>query len=258
MFASLFNRNALGQFIFTALVTCLPILGWYIIGTQMFEDFRPSMVEIYGTWLTLICVWLTGKQNMWCWPTGIVSVLLFAYAFYEYQLYASAILNAGYYFLVQFWGWYQWEKGRPVEWSQTWTQRLGIILGIIGFTTAWGYFTSYTDAQYIVVDCAIMGISIVAQWLLNYKRPEAWLLFITVNVLSSWLYFTTGLYMIGALYTAFIGIAAYGCWQWVKSIRQTTVYVDIESIPPAMVVSDEYGNETYTHLANVTKGVPYV
>jgi len=238
----LFEYNSFRELFTVSWLSLLAVMLWKIIGIGLFEDFAPSPVEFFGTWLTLICVWLTGRQNMWCWPTGIVSVLLFAYTFYEYQLYASAILNAGYYFLVQFWGWYQWEKGRLVQWTESWTQRIGIILAILGFTLVWGWFTSYTDAQYIAVDCAIMGISIVAQWLLNYKRPEAWLLFITVNVLSTWLYFTTGLYMIGALYFGFIFVAAYGCWQW----HQNRV-VGLREL------ADQIYNELFTHETRVPR-----
>lgn len=249
----LFDYKTCEQAFLTTGISGLLIGAWVFLGMYLFPGFAPTPAEYIGTWLTLACVWLTGRQNMWCWPIGIVSVLFFAYAFYQFGLYASAFLNAGYYFLVQFWGWYQWEKGRTVMWTQSWPERLAILVGIITFTALWGYFTSYTDAQYILVDCLIMGISIIAQWLLNYKRPEAWLLFITVNVLSTWLYLTSGLYMIGALYFGFIFIASYGIYQWIRDHNNHMIEKSDEE--PILLETEEF----FSHETRIpTKESTYV
>ena len=36
-----------------------------------------SILEIIAMTFTLICVYLTSKQNIWCWATGIVGVIAF-------------------------------------------------------------------------------------------------------------------------------------------------------------------------------------
>lgn len=229
------------QFIFTSVWAMIPIGVWALIVGQIFPDTQPSLLEIIATWLTLVCVWLTTKQNMWSWPIGIISVALFAWVSYEYQLYSSALLNSLYYIPVQVFGWYVWANGRQVNWSQTWIER-GSILGAITLCTfLWAMFcTTYTDARFVAADSVVLGMSVVAQWLLSYKRPEAWLIYVIVDVISTWLYFSTDLVFFGALYFGFIFVALYGCWQWVKSIKANTIYMDMEvsSFTPGVTINE--------------------
>ena len=37
-----------------------------------------SWIEIAGTIFGLLCVWLTARESIWCWPTGIANIVLFA------------------------------------------------------------------------------------------------------------------------------------------------------------------------------------
>ena len=49
-----------------------------------------SILEIIAITFTLICVYLTSRQNILCWPTGIVSVIAF------FLLYLNEELNVLY------------------------------------------------------------------------------------------------------------------------------------------------------------------
>ena len=39
-------------------------------------------MEIIAVLFSLISVWLTSKDKIWCWPTGIIGVIAFACLFY--------------------------------------------------------------------------------------------------------------------------------------------------------------------------------
>jgi HTH-type transcriptional regulator, transcriptional repressor of NAD biosynthesis genes len=41
----------------------------------------------------LMCVWLTVRQNVLCWPTGLVQVILYIGVFYHARLYSDLILH---------------------------------------------------------------------------------------------------------------------------------------------------------------------
>lgn len=222
MFKELFTRSALTELLGTSVVAYVFTLIWYVMAQRLFPDVAPGNLEFTGTWLTLICVWLTTTRNLWCWPTGVVSVLMFAYIFYTAQLYSSSIMNAVYYFPIQFYGWYQWVYGGPektprvVEWAKGY-ERVLVLLSIPVFAFVWGsFFTLYTDAKFAYVDAAIFGTSIVAQWIMSFKRIESWYCWIAVNIMSCWLYFSTDLVMIGFLYGLFILTAIKGIYQWQK------------------------------------------
>lgn len=52
-----------------------------------------SPLEILGFVLSVIAVWLTARQHLWCWPIGIVSVVVYAIVFIDVKLYSDAALQ---------------------------------------------------------------------------------------------------------------------------------------------------------------------
>lgn len=220
---SLFNQYSFYQFLNHSIAAVALVWVWYLFYAMFTGDIAsvPGLFEGAATWLTLVCVLLANRQNNWTWPTGIISVLMFGWIFYEAQLYSSAVMNALYYFPVQFLGWYQWVKGgknggeRTPVWAYN-TERFEILLGILVCIVGWAVFLHWTDAVSIWWDAAILGISIVAQWIMNYKRIEAWFLWIAVDIISPIIYWTNGLYLIASLYALFLGIAIHGAYSWWK------------------------------------------
>src|SRR5659263_561598 len=69
-----------------------------------------SALEIAGVLTGILAVWLTTREKVWCWPIGIVSVLLFVAVFYRARLYAAMGLQVVYVGLALY-GWYAWVKG---------------------------------------------------------------------------------------------------------------------------------------------------
>jgi nicotinamide riboside transporter PnuC len=58
----------------------------------------------------LLCVWLTIRQSVLCWPTGLVQVVLYIGVFYEARLYSDLILHV-IYVIMQVYGWHHWLHG---------------------------------------------------------------------------------------------------------------------------------------------------
>ena len=51
-----------------------------------------SLAVLFG----LLCVWFCIRQNIWCWPTGLVQVTLYIFIFYDVKLYSDLILQVVY------------------------------------------------------------------------------------------------------------------------------------------------------------------
>src|SRR5438270_462098 len=66
-----------------------------------------SLLELFAALITAYSVWLTARENIWCWPTGVVSVILYGWIFWQAKLYANAWLQAFYLVLIAY-GWYEW------------------------------------------------------------------------------------------------------------------------------------------------------
>lgn len=69
-----------------------------------------SSLEWFAASLGLVAVWLTVREKVAAWPIGAVMVALYVYIFASAQLYADAGLQCVY-FVLQFYGWYQWLRG---------------------------------------------------------------------------------------------------------------------------------------------------
>ena len=52
-----------------------------------------SPLEIFAVVISVIGVSLTVLRNMWCWFFNLIAFVLYAYLFYEYQLYGETILQ---------------------------------------------------------------------------------------------------------------------------------------------------------------------
>jgi nicotinamide mononucleotide transporter len=71
--------------------------------------FQIDPFELFGTIFGIIAVWLTIKENKFCFPVGIVNVSLYAWLFMQAKLYADSILQLIYIVLLVF-GWIMWSK----------------------------------------------------------------------------------------------------------------------------------------------------
>lgn len=68
-----------------------------------------SGLELIAAVLGVTAVWLTVKQNAWCWPIGLVMVLIYGWLFYEVKLYSGMLLQLAY-AILQVYGWWQWKR----------------------------------------------------------------------------------------------------------------------------------------------------
>lgn len=184
-----------------------------------------SLYEIIGVAFGLLSVYLTVRENIWCWPTGIISVIAFAVLFFEIKLYADMLLQV--FFLVTgFQGWYYWLYGGknrtelPItQLSRSQVLTLAVVLvaaiAIIGYM-----FDTYTDAHIPFWDAAASGMSVIAQILLMRKKLENWYLWIAVDVLSIGIYIYKAVYLTAGLYVVFLALAIGGLLAWRRVFAQ--------------------------------------
>jgi nicotinamide mononucleotide transporter len=184
-----------------------------------------SLFEIIAALFGLVSVWLTVKENIWCWATGLVTVFMYIFIFYEARLYSDMILQIIYVFL-QIYGWYSWLHGgkeREELHVSCITPLEAIISGgvvLIGTFTLGFVMYRYTDAALPYWDGAITVISLVAQWLMAKKVLECWLLWIVVDVMAVGVYAFKQLYPTTGLYAVFVVLATLGYLTWKKAFRE--------------------------------------
>lgn len=173
----------------------------------------------------LMCVWLTVKESIWCWPIGLVSAALYVIVFGQSRLYADMGLQ-GVFIVLQIYGWHAWLRGGPDKEPLVVTRTPGPkrwVLGAIflaGTTLLAETLRRHTDASLPWVDSTQTVLSLVAQYLLSFKRIESWPLWIVVDVISVWMYHFKGLYVTMGLYAIFLCLATQGLVRWRKALAE--------------------------------------
>ena len=180
-------------------------------------------LEIGATVFGLLCVWLTVRQNIWCWPTGLVQVLLFIVIFQQVKLYSDLILHV-IYVGMQIYGWWFWLHGARDHRAATISAqsvpvRAGWLVGTLAATVVWGWvMSSWTDAAVPYGDAFTTVASLAAQWMLARKRLESWVYWIAVDVVAIGIYSSKGLYVTTGLYSVFLVLAVTGLLTWRRSM----------------------------------------
>src|SRR5437879_678808 len=148
-----------------------------------------SPYELVGLLFGILSVWLTTRENVWCWPTGLVTVSLYIVVFGQAKLYADMGLQVVYVALCLY-GWYEWLHGGPGQGALrvSPTPRLaGLALAAGGtvFAIVLGAaLRGQTDAALPFLDSTTTSFSLVAQWMQTRKWLETWVVWIAVDVVA--------------------------------------------------------------------------
>jgi nicotinamide mononucleotide transporter len=180
-------------------------------------------IEIAGALTGIVAVWLTTRENIWCWPVGIVSVLLYVFVFFQARLYATMGLQVVYVGLAVY-GWHAWRTGGkgdgPLRVSRAPAPTLAVALGIgLAVTLGLGMaLARQTDEVLPFTDAAVTSFSLVAQWMQTRKLIENWWLWLVVDIVYVGMNLSQGLMPTAGLYIVYTALALAGLLQWRRSM----------------------------------------
>ena len=184
-----------------------------------------TVLELVAVVTGFACVWLAARESIWNFPVAIISCLLYVFVYYRARLYSDCYLQV-LFIALSIYGWYEWLYGgrNATELGVTHTTPREWLAGAVfavAFTLGFGYYLhSHTDASLPHLDSFTTAGSIVAQYLLTRKRLENWLLWILVDLIYVPVLWYKNLYPTSLLYALYLGLAAYGYWQWRRELAQ--------------------------------------
>ncbi len=191
--------------------------------------------ELVAVVVTLAAVYLTTRQNIWCWPLGMVSVTLYALVFHQARLYADMGLQ-GLYLALAVYGWWAWLRGGEdhgeLEVSLA-SNRVRMRLAAIGMLAgiALGLaLDRFTAASLPFMDSILTSFSIIAQWMQTRKLLEAWLFWLALDLVYVGMFLYKGLYPTAWLYAIFLGLAVRGFVEWRRSMGRTVARPETEAV----------------------------
>jgi nicotinamide mononucleotide transporter len=213
------------------------LLTFTAVNIYLFIAWSDSLIGLISSISGMLCVVLVAKGKIANYYFGIVQTLTYAYIAYGYGLYGEVMLNALFYFPVQFIGIYLWKKNKTehgVKGEDVSIKRLSktgwlyTILSIVIFTIGYGFFLKYLGGNNVWNDSATNVLSIAAQIMMLKRLTEQWILWISVNVLSIFLWVSALVAQGGndfsmlVMWSAFLVNSIYGYINWRRLYSKQT------------------------------------
>ena len=187
-----------------------------------------NYLEITGSIVGLLYLWLEYKANIYLWVASIIMPAIYIVVYYQAGLYADFGINI-YFLLASVYGWIAWAiRKRNRQDSETENDirhfdkselpLTAVIFAVCFLLIAW-ILISYTDSTVPWLDSFTTSASIIAMWMLARKYAEQWLVWIAVDIVSSGLYIYKSLYFTAILYMIYTVIAVMGYRNWIKMIN---------------------------------------
>ena len=199
------------------------------------------VLEIIGVIFGFLSVWYAKKGNIWVYPTGIISTMLFVYLLWHYVLWGDMLINV-YYTIMSIYGWGLWARNAqdniitisrttPADW------KTATLLGAFSFLFVIGVyylkpfikndfslqgvtlgFHNFLPTEY--VDVFTTAIFLVGMWLMAKRKIENWLFWIVGDLISIPLYYIKGMVFTSFQYLLFTIIAIMGYLEWRRKLQQ--------------------------------------
>jgi len=181
-----------------------------------------DIIEIIGAVIGLTYLFLEYKCSVWLWFVGIIMSLFFIVILYNSGFYANSVIY-GWYLITNIYGWFVWARGRKssedsqgirnvnrrvVVWST-------LVFGILWFVICTALI-KFTDSPVAFGDSFIAALSLVATFWLAHKFLQHWWLWIVVNAVSAWLYFSQDLIFIAIFSIVYTIGSIFGYFKWKK------------------------------------------
>ena len=183
-----------------------------------------NTLELVAAVLGGVSVWLVVRRNILAFPIGIVMVLLYVWIFFQAKLYSDVLLQI-FFAVMQVHGWLEWRRGDRADDSKIAVRSLSETqwawtggLQLVGFLALGYVMETYTDAAAPYMDAFVAVQSVLAQWWMNKRYVENWVLWIGVDQVAMFLYASKSLWFTTVLYAVFLVMAVAGYVEWRKKL----------------------------------------
>ena len=190
---------------------------------MIFEYFQNHSLELIAVLLAILYLLLAVRQNILCWPAGIISSVLYFFIMKTAGLYMEAYLQIFYVFMG-FYGWSQWKKVTNNSFVvNTWSglKHFYAISFVIILSFLSGLFMhSFTDAALPFIDAFVTWGAIIATYMVAKKLIENWIYWFVIDSVSILLFISRGLIPTAFLFGIYIVIIFFGYKSWKKILKK--------------------------------------
>lgn len=222
-------------------------MNLYDLFVKPYESYTDLQIllEVSGTIFGILSVYFSIKKNIWVYPTGIISTLIYVYILFNFGLFGDCMINV-YYTAMSIYGWILWSKNSKdhIHVDVTWATKkewifasLLFIISLV-FVTIIYYYKPYIDNQFSLkgtslglyhldwanwLDVVTTSIFLVGMWFMAKQRIENWIFWIVGDFICMPMMIFKGLGITSVQYLVFTIMAILGYVSWKKSFKEKSI-----------------------------------
>ncbi|RLJ32058.1 nicotinamide mononucleotide transporter [Chryseobacterium sp. 7] len=208
-------------------------------------DFLQITLETSGAIFGILSVFFSIKKNIWVYPTGIISTLIYVYLLFNAGLLGDCMINV-YYTVMSIYGWILWAKNSEdnihvdVNWAskKEWIYASILFILSLALVTLIYYYKPYIDNKFSMegtslglyhldwanwMDVFTTSIFLVGMWFMAKQRIESWIFWIIGDLICIPMMIFKGLGITSVQYLVFTIMAILGYVNWKKSFKEKKV-----------------------------------
>jgi nicotinamide mononucleotide transporter len=216
----------------SVLIGAILTLLSYIVGLKAGWTDTVNPLEAFAVFTSYMSTYLCVVERRFNYIAGAISTAAYALLFYQNDLLASTVLNL-YLTPTLAYGWIRWKRDadtRPVgrvKWKM-----VPVYLAVSGaFYLGAVYLVNALGGSMAAADSAILACTVLAQFLLDNKKIENWIVWAAVNVFAIYTYANAGLALVAFQYVFFLLNTVYGFIMWNRSRNENRVRFDDSAAP---------------------------
>ncbi len=186
------------------------------------------ILQIVGTTLGLLYLWLEYKANIWLWIVGAIMPVVHGVLYFQSGIYADAAMQL-YYVLAGVYGLVVWKRrpkksddGHIRHTPTRWIVPLVAVYAVL-HVAFYFFLAECTDSRVPLFDSMSTALSIVAMWMLSRKLVEQWLVWLVVDMISVGLYIYKGIPITAGLYALYCILAVAGYVRWRRQAQRAAI-----------------------------------
>lgn len=186
------------------------------------------ILQIVGTTLGLLYLWLEYKANIWLWIVGAIMPVVHGVLYFQSGIYADAAMQL-YYVLAGVYGLVVWKRrpnksdhGDIRHTPMKWIVPLVAVYAVL-HVAFYFFLSECTDSRVPLFDSMSTALSIVAMWMLSRKLVEQWLVWLVVDMISVGLYIYKGIPITAGLYALYCILAVAGYVRWRRQAQRAAI-----------------------------------
>ena len=173
-------------------------------------------LQIPATVLSLGYTWLAARQSISAWPVALAGSCIFILISVQTDLVQDAVLHV-FYGITAIWGWLHWRKTatsnkiNSISAAKLWG---GLWITALPALGSFWVLSQLQIGHLPLADAFTTWYSFLGTAWIIFRIRQAWLLFIVIDLVQAWMYFTLHLYVLVLLYLGYTLLAAYAYHAW--------------------------------------------